>query len=298
MSETNIRYGNLSRAIRQAFPLGGERQGILILNASRNKASNDTSAGSVSRRRASLGLSPGVLSFPSSLATGGADIPRRYTFQRTLASQEEFALWIDELIAAELLQPTIPLEQKWLVSKLAVAYSGGATTARNKAAKFASKLGVELPSNSPFLNRNHVDRSRLIYERNFNSFKGLTDSMKGELRRTLSDGVIKGKSPYDIGRDLDARIKVGRARSNRLARTEIINAHQEASLKETEILEAELGVEFDMEWSTTKDGRQRDSHEHRDGKIYTKDQVRALIGEPNCRCAVFPFIEFEALKNK
>jgi SPP1 gp7 family putative phage head morphogenesis protein len=90
---------------------------------------------------------------------------------------------------------------------------------------------------------------------------------------------------------LERRIGVGRARANRIARTEIIEAHQEASLTETELLESELGVTFNMEWLTTKDGRERDSHRARDGKIYTKEKCRSLMGEPNCRCAVFPSIK-------
>jgi len=294
VSECNARFGNLSRAVRLAFP-SVESKEILLSNVGKRDGRKDSSRGRLGRYRASLGLSPGILSSPSTLAPPGVPIPRRYTFQRSQENIKDFEIWLQQQIDYEILQPTIPLEQKWLTSRIGIAYTRGAAAARSRVAPAARRLGRDLPANSPFINRSHVDRAQLIYERNFNGLEGISLAMKSEMRKVLSDGVIRGQSPSEIARNLDARIKVGRARANRIARTEIIEAHQEASLMETKILEAELGIEFEMEWLTTKDGRQRDSHNARDGNIYSKVAAQSLIGEPNCRCAIFPYIDISRI---
>lgn len=295
VSESNARFGNLSRAIHRAFPLVEGKVGILLVNEESKESDKDSSRGRLGRYRASLGLPPGTLPVTTSQPIAGPGFYRRYTFTRSPETVAEFDAWIKTQIEAEILQPTIPLEQKWLTSKLGIAYSRGATQSRNIAKPVARRLGRELPDSSPYLNKAHLDRARLIFTRNFDGMEGITDSMKFEMRRVLSDGILRGENPKEISLKLIKRVDIGRARANRIARTEIIEAHQEASLLETEILEAELGVIFDMEWLTTKDGRQRDSHNARDGKIYSKAVAQSMIGEPNCRCAIFPHIDLSKI---
>jgi len=295
ISECNARFGNLSRAIKQAFPLVEDKSILLTVNVGLPSGGSDRSRGRISRRRASLGLAPSLLSSPSSSPTPGLRIPRRYTFQRSPETIPDFESWLQEQIDYEILQPTIPIDQKWLASRIGAAYSKGAASARNSARPAARRLGRELPDSSPFLNRAHIDRSSLIFTRNFNGLEGISDAMKSEMRRVITDGVLRGHAPREIARNLEQRINVGRARANRIVRTEIIQAHQEASLIETAILEAELGIEFQMQWLTTKDGRQRDSHTTRDGKLYSKEEANSLLGEPNCRCAIFPYIDLSRI---
>jgi hypothetical protein len=84
--------------------------------------------------------------------------------------------------------------------------------------------------------------------------------------------------------------KIGKVRGRLIARTEIIKAHQTAAIQEAELLEAETGYTINMEWSTCIDGRERPTHHDRNNKIYTKEKVQTLLGEPNCRCSVSPHV--------
>ncbi|MDA7999854.1 MAG: phage head morphogenesis protein [Alphaproteobacteria bacterium] len=61
-------------------------------------------------------------------------------------------------------------------------------------------------------------------------------------------------------------------------------------MAETRRLGDLLGEAVMVRWKTTFDGRARDTHIARHNKIYTIDQASALIGEPNCRCAVVPVV--------
>jgi SPP1 gp7 family putative phage head morphogenesis protein len=295
-ADAAARFSRVAKAVTDALSLG-DYTGVklfdpIIANARKEptgKAPKDGSRGRISRRRAKMGLQLPILTPEASSPA----LSRRYVFQRDAANLEMFDLWIQEVINNEILQPTIPLEQKWLQTDLGVAYSRGANSSGNKIASALQRTGLELPDNSPFSHPAHLDRGKLIYARSFNSLEGITTSMKAEMRTALANGIIKGKNPKAIARDINARINVGAARAKRLARTEIIEAHQEASIQEAEIAESESGYAIDMEWVTTKDGRERETHKHRDGKIYTKEQARALIGEPNCRCAVVPYIRMK-----
>ena len=291
IAECNARFQRVARAVRQALSLGDytgiQIAPLIITNAAKKKAVGGR--GSISRRRAALGLKMPIISGPPS-PLGPADISNQYVFQRNEGNIAAFDVWLSALINAEILQPTVPLEQKWLSSHLGVGYSRGATTSHNRIKSQAAAKGVNLPPDSPFLNPHHVDRSRLIYTRAFNDLEGVTDLMKSEMRKVLADGIIRGQNPKEVAKALDSRIQVGRVRANRIARTEIVEAHQEASIAETELMEQETGLIFDMEWSTCKDGRERDTHRARDGKVYTKEKARSMLGEPNCRCGIFPHI--------
>lgn len=296
IAEVNRRFSRVNRAITAAFSLGDysglpwpwPEEVLLATNASRKPRNGGK--GRITRRRTALGLPTMTFASPLSIL-GPESTPNRYVYQRNLANISRFDAWLDKLIAAEILQANLPVEQFWLSAYLGTAYTKGVAATRAIISPLAKKQGINLPADSPFNNPYHVDRGRLIYTRSFNNMEGLTSTMKTQMRRVLADGIIRGQNPREIARLLNKTVNgLGKVRARKIARTEIIYAHQEASVSEADMLEAETGFKIDMKWKTAIDGRERDSHRARNGKIYSKEVARTLLGEPNCRCAVFAHI--------
>lgn len=296
VAEVNRRFTKVQREITRVFSLGDftdlawPYETAILLISNEKKIKPDNSAGRVTRRRAALG-SPSMI-FASPLSRKGIESnPNPYVFQRNPENIARFESWLDAVISAEILQPTIPLEQRWLSSSLGTGYISGVASVATAVLPLAKKQGISLPANSPFTNPKHIERAKLIYTRNFNGMQGITDSMKSEMKKILADGIIRGNNPRDIAVRLNNSVHgIGKVRARRIARTEIVEAHQEAAIAEAEELESQTGFKIDMKWRTALDGRERDSHRARHNKIYTKEVARTLLGEPNCRCALIPNI--------
>jgi len=145
----------------------------------------------------------------------------------------------------------------------------------------------------------HADRLGLLYTRSFEDLEGITRDMDEKISRTLTIGLANGQNPLDLADDLVDAV-TGRgpaqgiaregmsaiARAELLARTEMIFANQSGSVNLTLEAGRLLGEEVFVEWVTALDTRVRDTHRDRHGQVFTASGVQALLGEPNCRCAV------------
>lgn len=144
----------------------------------------------------------------------------------------------------------------------------------------------------------HQEAIRTLYVRSYSDLQGITDEMAKQIRRTLVEGIEQGKGIKDITEAINDRVdKIGLTRSQLLARTETARAYNVSAIAEFETVAENAGIEPLYEWVTTIDGRERPEHKARDGKIYTRDEAMSLIGEPNCRCALKPYIDPELMKD-
>ena len=111
--------------------------------------------------------------------------------------------------------------------------------------------------------------------------------MSKQMSYILSESVAMGRGARETAKMLAGRVdKIGITRAKLLARTEIVETHNVAAINEGLVIEDQTGVEMMMKWTASIDGRERPSHRARNGKIYTKEEVRPLLGEPNCRCSI------------
>ena len=178
----------------------------------------------------------------------------------------------------------------WLNVYIGTAYQRGAKKSQNAIRRLRPNGFIS--DTDIFNNPVHVQRAQLIYTRVFSALRGVTQTMSSQMSAVLSSGILQGDSVAQISRNLNNRVdKIGIVRSRLISRTEIVNAHNVASINETEYAEGILGEQINMEWLATLDDRLRHSHSLRNGVIYSKEQSSLLIGEPNCRCAVIPVFE-------
>lgn len=133
-----------------------------------------------------------------------------------------------------------------------------------------------------------VEKVQLLAGRTFDELKGITADMSLRMTRKLTDGLVQGKSPREVARDLNAEVDIGWTRALTVARTELIRAHAEGQLTALE----DLGVEdvgVAVEWSTTGDDRVCEECQPLEGVVMKLEEARGMLPRhPNCRCAWIP----------
>lgn len=233
--------------------------------------------------------------------------PGQFAYLRDADKVDEFMQWLleqEQKGILELVQGVDPLGVRgsfpWTNLYVRRAYEHGIKMGRLdlkrqgiEIAEFAnvSQFALSSALQSPF----HLDRVGLAFTRVFNELKGVTATMDGQISRVLANGLARGESPYKIARDINDRVdKIGITRARLIARTETTFVHNSAGLNEFERAEAVLGEEVFVQWWSALDVRVRPSHDKghggRHGRIYTRAEGMTLIGDPNCRCALLPWV--------
>ena len=226
---------------------------------------------------------------------------REFEFTRSDQKVSRFMDWLQEQESNSTMQvitdPSLPRgREAWSDKYILSAYQQGIADSRRD----LIAEGVDIPTFEPtgmglaaaFNQPIHADRAGLIFTRTFNALKGVDDEMDKQISRVLAKGLVEGRNPNQLAREMNNRIdKIGITRSRLIARTEIVQTHNEATLNEYEVQSVILGEEIFVEWDTAEDENVRASHIDRYGVVYERSEALALIGEPNCRCGLLPYIE-------
>jgi SPP1 gp7 family putative phage head morphogenesis protein len=231
-----------------------------------------------------------------------------FEFETTADKTESFMEWLAEQEQNNVLQVTtrpgtligagtnVPWSNKYIDS----SYQAGIRRGRSELRKAgvdvppepAGFTGVPIGFNQPI----HADTLASLHNRVFTDLKGITTAMDTAISRTLTQGLLDGRSPRDIARDLAAHVdNIGRHRAVIMARTEVVRAHHIANINEYAAAGIE-GVEVQAEWQTAGDNRVCQRCKSLEGKIFPLDEIRGLIPlHPQCRCVALPVTE-EILK--
>jgi hypothetical protein len=137
----------------------------------------------------------------------------------------------------------------------------------------------------------HADRLGIAYTRVFTELNGITNAMDQQISRVLAEGLAGGEGPPAIARAINNRVSsIGITRARMLARTEVINAHADATLNT--YVEAGLeGVDVIAEWLTALDACPICVELEENGP-YSIEEARGMIpAHPNCRCAWAPKVQ-------
>ena len=140
----------------------------------------------------------------------------------------------------------------------------------------------------------HADRAGLIYTRAYNDLEGITTAIDSRLSGVLAQGMIEGVGVQEIARRIRDNVEsIGITRARRLARTEVVRAHAEATLNSYEEAQIE-GVDVESEFSTSRDNKVCPKCSDLEGQTYTLEEARGIIPvHPNCRCAWLPVVPIE-----
>ena len=134
-----------------------------------------------------------------------------------------------------------------------------------------------------------VEKVKLLAGRAYDDLEGVTSEMSTRMVRHLTDGLVQGKGPREIARELADDVDgIGLGRATTIARTEIIRAHAEGQLQALE----DLGVEevgVMVEWRTAEDEGVCELCAPLEGVVLKIEEAHGMIPRhPNCRCALIP----------
>lgn len=132
--------------------------------------------------------------------------------------------------------------------------------------------------------------------------RGVTDTTRAELRKTLIEGVYQGEGI----RDLQKRVTevfdfADKVRARRIARTEVVGSSNFASVEAFK----QSNVVAGKEWLAVRDANTRDEHRQLDGSRVSLDSAFEVNGhrghypggfgvaelDINCRCAALPVVQ-------
>lgn len=132
-------------------------------------------------------------------------------------------------------------------------------------------------------------RIGLVRARVFEEMQGFTAATRTDLQRVLADGMARGLSPRDITKQVSERTGVGASRAERIARTEINNAHRNALVDQDEQANDE-GVRTKLLWFSALSSTTRPHHASRHGRTYSRQEVDDFYSRDangiNCKCSV------------
>lgn len=138
------------------------------------------------------------------------------------------------------------------------------------------------------------ERARLFELEVFRTWQGITDvtaQVNAQVAMVIANGLESQATPAQLAKDINGRIdKVGKTRSEMIARTETVAANNRGAVAEFAEAERLAGFDVNVQWETSLDSRVRDTHIVRHGDVYTKEVGLSLVGESNCRCALLPYI--------
>lgn len=181
--------------------------------------------------------------------------------------------------------------EQWADKYILSSYKKGARDAYIRAGMAAvTGLTADQYIASAFFSPIHADAVAMLYMRNFTELKGVTAAMDQKISRILAEGLSRGDSPRKIARELGPVVDWGKVRAERVARTECIRAHAEATLNSYASFGIE-GVEVLAEILTAGDDRVCEKCSSLEGQVYTIEEARGLIPQhPNCRCVYLPVL--------
>lgn len=113
------------------------------------------------------------------------------------------------------------------------------------------------------------------------------------LKSDLTNGIIQGKSIYEVANIIDGRIDVGRGQTQRLVRTEYMHALNQGQIESYKV----KGYKK-LRWVATMDSKTSKICRKRNGKEYGIDSLPDIPAHPNCRCTMVPVIDIAALDKR
>lgn len=126
--------------------------------------------------------------------------------------------------------------------------------------------------------------------KSYEHWTGLAAEQRSALAQVIGQAVADGLNPKAARKLIQEPLEVGKAKALAYAQSDITDTLRQARLTEDEQAEAELGIRTGELWTSALIPTTRPWHASRNGKVYTREQVRAFYAERgnryNCRCAV------------
>lgn len=169
------------------------------------------------------------------------------------------------------------------------AYRSGATRNRAWLASQSEVYKAARPDvRALLLSEPYQRRLSLLAAREFEEMKGLGAIIKKDMAQILTAGMGTGLGPLEIAKQMSAQLGIERRRADRIARTEINNAHTNARMDQALDANA-LGLDSREMHISALGATARPTHRARHGTLHTvqaqRDWWARDANRINCRCS-------------
>lgn len=123
--------------------------------------------------------------------------------------------------------------------------------------------------------------------KSYEHWTGLAAQQRAELAQVIGQAVADGMNPREARRLIQQRLDVSKAKALSYAQTDITDTLRQAKWAEDDAAEAELQVRTGELWTSALIPTTRAWHASRNGKVYTREQVRAFYQERGNRYNCF-----------
>lgn len=223
---------------------------------------------------------------------------KQYKYLTNPQKVKQFKAWLQQQIDAGLLEVVGGVEgQPWTATYVESAWRKGMMRAYTDTNKDTLTKSVDWYRGTQeqfvrdaFLRGEMLSKVQLLSTRAFEGMKGVTGSVNTQLGRLLAEGLVNGRGPKAVAREIKKVIPKLKNRALTIARTEIIYAHAEGQLDGFQLLGIEQ-VGVDVEFTTAGDGLVCPICGDMEGEVYSVDDAHGIIPvHPNCRCSFKPHI--------
>lgn len=162
----------------------------------------------------------------------------------------------------------------------------------------AAKAGVSsraipiraVPVDIVLTSPSYLSQLNSVYIENFEQFKTLSNKTADQVVQSLNNGIQSGLSRKEIAEDVADRFKVADANAERITKTEINKAYNDAKLKAITNLGEETGLNAKAMHISALSPTTRETHAARHNKLYTPNQQTRWWNKDanriNCKCTV------------
>ena len=248
---------------------------------------------------------------PTTFARGNTPGRKAFVYPSLSERIAAFMEWIDRLVENNVLENRVgarfgtATEAAWTRFYVRLGYEQGIRRARQELIKARYQVPlIDASGGIPAIMRQptHNERLGILIRRTNMELKGVTDAMKQQINRVLSQAMMQGKNAKQIasllvktigGPTLELTDSLGRfipakRRAQMIARTELIRTFAGAVVQEYRLWGI-LGARVKAEILTAGDDRVCARCHEFEGKIFTLDEIDGLIpAHVQCRCLILP----------
>jgi hypothetical protein len=121
--------------------------------------------------------------------------------------------------------------------------------------------------------------------KSYEHWTGLAAEQRAGLAQVIGQAVVDGLNPKAARKLIREKLDVGQAKALAYAQTDITDTLRQAKWSEHDAAEADLGVRTAELWTSALIPTTRPWHASRNGRVYSREQVRAFYGDRGNRYA-------------
>lgn len=178
----------------------------------------------------------------------------------------------------------------WYDAYDAEASQAGATQALTNLTRLSPAYGAQRTLQQIVFSTPYRTRVALAQVKSYDHWSGLQVGLRSELSQVIGRAIADGRNPRAARTEIMERLDVSKGRAAGYAQTDVTDTLRQARMAEDQWAEDELGVRTGELWTSALLPTTRPWHASRNGRAYTRDEVRTFYqvdgNRYRCHCSV------------